>query len=87
MKNPQKTDGPLFTIYTTRTCPYCTFAKQKLDSEGCTYVEKDITGDQHARDNLVERAGGQTTVPQIFYGDTHIGGYDDLCRWFQNNNT
>ena len=66
------------TIYTTSSCVFCLRAKEYLRSKGIPYEEVDVTGDEAARDQLVERANGQRTVPQIFVGDVHVGGYTDL---------
>jgi glutaredoxin 3 len=65
-------------IYTTRLCGYCQSAKALLTRKGVTFSEIDVTGDRAARDRMVERANGRMTVPQIFIGTTHVGGYDDL---------
>ena len=65
-------------IYTTRTCPYCYRAKALLDAKGVTYSEIPVDGDPVARDAMRERANGRNTVPQIFIGTTHVGGFDDL---------
>jgi glutaredoxin 3 len=64
-------------IYTTTYCGYCRMAKQLLQSRGIAYEEIDVSGDDRARERLVE-ATGRYTVPQIFIGDESIGGYDDL---------
>lgn len=69
---------PLIDIYTTRYCPYCTSAKALLARKGVTFSEIDVTGDEEGRDRMVERANGRMTVPQIFIGSVHVGGYDDL---------
>jgi glutaredoxin 3 len=66
------------TIYTTSSCVFCLRAKEYLRSKGIPYEEVDVTGDEAAREQLVERANGQRTVPQIFVGDVHVGGYTDL---------
>lgn len=67
-------------IYTTPVCPYCVRAKSLLKQKGVTeYKEIDVSGDAAIRDAMVERAGGRRTVPQIFIGETHVGGYDDLA--------
>ena len=66
------------TLYTTTYCPYCTFAKDFLTRKNLPFIDIDVTGDQALRDALVEKTGGRTTVPQIFFGDVSIGGYDDL---------
>ena len=69
---------PEIEIYTTRYCPYCVAAKRLLSHKGVTFTEIDVSGDQVARSKMVVRAGGRMTVPQIFIGATHVGGYDDL---------
>lgn len=66
------------TIYTTRFCPYCQIAKQLLGRKGVAFDEIDVTMDRSARQSMAERADGRSTVPQIFIGDTHVGGCDDL---------
>ncbi len=66
------------TIYTTRTCPYCHAAKALLERKGVRYVEIDVGSDYGLRLTMAQRAGGRRTVPQIFVGDTHVGGCDDL---------
>jgi len=65
-------------IYTTRYCGYCSSAKALLTRKGVTFSEIDVTGDQEGRSRMVERANGRMTVPQIFIGSTHVGGFDDL---------
>jgi glutaredoxin 3 len=65
-------------IYTTRNCAYCSSAKALLSRKGATFSEIDVTGDQEERSRMVERANGRMTVPQIFIGSTHIGGFEDL---------
>lgn len=65
-------------IYTTPYCPYCTAAKKLLRSKGADFVEIDVGRDRAQRARMVERAGGRMTVPQIFIGETHVGGCDDL---------
>jgi glutaredoxin 3 len=65
-------------IYTTRFCPYCHAAKRLLSGKGIEFTEIDIGGDPKGRRVMVERANGRLTVPQIFIGSTHVGGYDDL---------
>lgn len=65
-------------IYTTCYCPYCHSAKALLNRKGIAFVEIDVTGDPKERDKMVERATGRMTVPQIFIGSTHVGGFDEL---------
>ncbi|GMU00158.1 glutaredoxin 3 [Corallococcus caeni] len=66
-------------IYTTTYCGFCVRAKDLLKRKGVAYEEVDVTGDDDARAKLVEMSGGQRTVPQIFIGDTHVGGYSDMA--------
>ena len=66
------------TIYTTEPCVFCLRAKEYLRSKGVAYEEVDVTEDATARARLVEQAYGQRTVPQIFVGEVHVGGYTDL---------
>jgi glutaredoxin 3 len=65
-------------IYTTPYCPYCIAAKRLLDKKGVEYTEIDVSRDQGLRQAMMQRAGGARTVPQIFIGDEHVGGCDDL---------
>ena len=67
-------------IFTTTYCGYCVRAKDLLKRKGVDFQEVDVTGDDAMRTQLVEMSGGQRTVPQIFIGDTHVGGYTDLAR-------
>ncbi len=65
-------------IYTTAYCPYCAWAKELLMKKGATFNEIDVGGNTALRAEMSARAGGRTTVPQIFIGTTHVGGCDDL---------
>ncbi|MEM0987835.1 MAG: glutaredoxin 3 [Pseudomonadota bacterium] len=65
-------------IYTTPICPFCIMAKRLLDRKGIAYTEINVMGDSHAREAMMQRANGRHTVPQIFIGETHVGGSDDL---------
>jgi glutaredoxin 3 len=65
-------------IYTTPYCPYCIAAKNLLRRKGVDFVEIDVDRDHAVRARMVERTGGRMTVPQIFIGETHVGGCDDL---------
>ena len=65
-------------IYTTPWCPYCHAAKSLLEEKGVTFEEVDAL-DPEVRSAMIERAHGRRTVPQIFVGETHVGGYDDLA--------
>lgn len=66
-------------IYTKAFCPYCTRAMRLLTSKGVSPDEIDITMGGSRRAEMIERAGGRTTVPQIFIEGRHIGGSDDLA--------
>ena len=65
-------------IYTTLFCPYCIRAKQLLDAKRVMYCETDVTTRLSLRKVMTGRAGGRTSVPQIFIDGQHIGGCDDL---------
>ncbi|MFC4291859.1 glutaredoxin 3 [Sphingorhabdus arenilitoris] len=65
-------------IYTKFACPYCSRAKQLFQAKGVQYTEYDVTMDQAKRAEMVERAPGARTVPQIFIGGVAIGGFDDM---------
>ena len=69
---------PKITIYTTPICPYCVRAKSLLKKKGAPFEEIDVFMDGKARAEMEEKSGGARTVPQIFIGDTHVGGSDDL---------
>ena len=69
---------PPVEVYTTPFCPYCTSAKELLRSKGVAFVEINVAGVPEQRAAMIARANGQTTVPQIFIGATHVGGCDDL---------
>jgi len=66
------------TIYTTPVCPYCAQAKRLLGQSGIGYDEIDVASDDERRAEMVERAGGLRTVPQIFIDGKHVGGYAEL---------
>ncbi|MFB9069412.1 glutaredoxin 3 [Pseudofulvimonas gallinarii] len=65
------------TLYSTAICPYCVAAKNFLRSKGIDYEEVRIDLDPARREEMLSRAK-RTSVPQIFFGDTHVGGFDDL---------
>jgi glutaredoxin 3 len=65
-------------IYTTGWCPYCYAAKALLDDKGVAYDEIDAS-DSAVRAEMIQRAHGRRTVPQIFIGDRHVGGYDEIA--------
>ena len=66
-------------IYTKFGCPYCYRAKRLLDSKGAAYEEHDITMGGPGRAEMIQRANGRMTVPQVFIDGRHIGGSDDLA--------
>jgi glutaredoxin 3 len=65
-------------IYTTPFCPYCLAAKELLTRKSVSFTEINVMGDATRRTEMVERAHGGRTVPQIFIGPTHVGGCDEL---------
>jgi glutaredoxin 3 len=65
-------------IYTTPICPYCVRAKSLLQKKGVEAEEIDVFMDMQARQDMESRSGGARSVPQIFIGDTHVGGCDEL---------
>lgn len=65
-------------IYTKPTCGFCHMAKRILSSKGVSFAEVNITAQPKKRAEMIQRAKGGSTVPQIFIGGTHIGGCDDL---------
>jgi glutaredoxin 3 len=66
------------TIYTRMMCGYCAAAKRLLDSKGVIYTEHDASFSPELRQQMIARANGRSTFPQIFIGETHVGGCDDL---------
>jgi glutaredoxin 3 len=69
---------PPIVIYTTSTCPFCHAAKALLRTKAAPFEEIGVDGDRIARAAMAAKAGGRSTVPQIFIGDSHVGGCDDL---------
>lgn len=65
------------TMYTTLVCPYCVAAKNFLKSKGLSWTEVRVDTDPAERERMVARAN-RTSVPQIFVGDVHVGGFDDM---------
>jgi glutaredoxin 3 len=66
------------TIYTKGWCPYCSAAKDLFTQKGVPFQEIEISGNADERAAMIRRAGGRSTVPQIFIGERHVGGCDDL---------
>ena len=69
--------SPEITLYTTAICPYCVAAKNFLKSKGRDWTEVRIDTDPAAREAMMAKTR-RTSVPQIFIGETHVGGYDDM---------
>ena len=69
---------PKVEIYSSQFCGYCSRAKRLLSQKGVDYIDYDVIEDTSKRDEMVQRAGGRMTVPQIFIDGQHIGGSDDL---------
>ena len=65
-------------MYSSRLCPYCRMAERLLEKKGAQ-TEKVMVDENPARRDEMTRRAGRTSVPQIFVGDTHVGGYDDMA--------
>ena len=70
--------APDIVMYSTGWCPYCVRARSLLERKGLPFREVKIDEDPAERDAMLARSGGRRTVPQIFVGDHHVGGFDDL---------
>ena len=68
---------PEILIYTTTICPYCVMAKRLLDKKGATYTEINVGTQTGLREEMMRKTK-RRTVPQIYIGDFHVGGFDDL---------
>ena len=66
------------TLYSTQTCGFCRAAKSLLDDKGISYKEIDVSSDPELRGQMMTKANGNRTVPQIFINDAHLGGFSDL---------
>ena len=69
---------PPIVVYTKSTCPYCHAAKDLLRRKGAPFEEIRVDGDRARQAAMAQKAGGRSTVPQIFIGGAHVGGCDDL---------
>lgn len=69
---------PNIEVFSSTFCPYCDRAKALLKKKGVAFTEINIETESSRRDEMIARAGGRRTVPQIFIGKTHVGGCDDL---------
>jgi glutaredoxin 3 len=77
VSTPDAVSGPKITIYSTAICPYCVAAKNFLKSKGQSWEEVRIDLDPAEREKMMAKTR-RTSVPQIFVGQTHVGGYDDM---------
>ena len=68
------------TIYTGDLCGYCLMAKELLDSKNILYEEINIDVEKRNKNEMIKLSGGKTSVPQIFFGKLHIGGFDELYK-------
>ncbi len=73
-------EGKKITIYTKKTCMFCKKAKEFFEERGLRYEEIDVGESRERAEEMIKRSG-RKTVPQIFIGETHIGGYSDLLEW------
>ena len=71
---------PDIDVYLKHSCPFCKRAKRLLDGKGVAYREIDIAGKPELKAEMMDRANGRRTVPQIFIGERHVGGFDDLSE-------
>ena len=71
-------------IYSSNICPYCIAAKRLLENLNLKFKEKVIDNQPSLRNEMYKVSNGRNTVPQIFIGDKHIGGYDDLKLFYEN---
>ena len=67
------------TLYTRPFCPYCSAAVGLLEKKGADFTEIVANSDPQKRQEMLDRSGGRATYPQIFVGETHVGGYDDMA--------
>lgn len=75
---------PEILIYTANLCPYCTMAKRLLDKKGASYSEINVDSTSGLREEMMQKTR-RRTVPQIYIGDQHIGGFDDLYALDKKN--
>jgi glutaredoxin 3 len=69
---------PKVTMYSTRFCPYCIRARMLLENKGVEFTDIRVDSEPQRREEMETRAGGRSSVPQIFIDDEHVGGCDDL---------
>lgn len=68
-------------IYTRQGCPYSAGAKRLLTEKGIPFEEIDVTAHPERRDEMIRLTGGRSTFPQVFFGETHVGGYTELAEY------
>ena len=78
MSETKTETSPDIIMYSTRICPYCDRARTLLKAKGAAFSEIKIDEDPAQRDVMLKRSGGRRTVPQIFIGERHVGGFDEL---------
>lgn len=71
-------EAPQIVLYSTAWCPYCVRARGLLERKGAAFREIKVDEDPTERQRMLTRSGGRRTVPQIFIGDRHIGGFEEL---------
>ena len=71
-------------IYSSLICPYCIAAKKIFENQKLKYTEILIDNNPKEKEKMISASGGRVTVPQIFFDDDHIGGYEDLTRLIEN---
>jgi len=72
-------------IYSKSLCPYCDMAKDLLKRNNITFKEINLTSSPTVMQEMLDKSNGKKTIPQVFLGNRHIGGYDDLCKFFKKN--
>jgi glutaredoxin 3 len=75
---------PEIIIYTAKLCPYCTMAKKIFNKKGAPFIEINVDSEPGLRQEMIQKTQ-RRTVPQIFIGDMHVGGFDDLYRLETSN--
>lgn len=71
-------------IYTKDNCPFCDMAKNLFNNKNLQYKEINVSNDQEKIEEMIQKAQGRRTVPQIFIDEEHIGGFDDLSEYNKN---
>ena len=74
------------TVYTGPFCNFCDAAKRLLKRNGLSFSEVDISSGENIKEEMIKKSNGQRTIPQIFFGDYHVGGYTELRELEKSNN-